>query len=420
MVGLLRRSGDFRKLWAAGAISQLGTYVSNLAIPLFALLDLHASVLQVTLLTTLRTGSQVVVGLLAGALVDRVRRRPVMIAADLGRMVLFGSIPVAAVLHVASIGQLYLVVFAGGMLTIFFNVANSCHLPLLVGPEDLVEGYARLQINQSVGATAGPSIAGVLVQWFGAPFAVVLDALSYLASAIGIRLIRTPEPTPAPKDGRPPLFGEIRAGLAFVFGHPVIRPIAGYLFTEAFFQGAGFMGLLTVFLVGPLRLTPGLIGLLGGIGMLGAVAGSLLAPRVAARLGLARALLASGVAIGAGALLIPLARPGWLVSCYVLGNAIMGFSIILCIVTEGSITQAACPDELRGRMSATLQLMGYSGLPLGSLLGGILGTALGVRPIIWAAAAGLLLAALWLIGPARSASRSSDRRRTPHPSNPLR
>lgn len=417
MAGLLRRSADFRKLWAAGAISQLGSFVSNLAIPLFALLDLHATVLQVALLTTLRTGSQVVVGLLAGALVDRVRRRPVMIAADLGRMLLFGSIPVAAVLHVASIGQLYLVVFAGGMLTIFFDVANSAHLPLLVGRDDLVEGNARLQINQSVGATVGPSIAGALVQWFGAPFAVVLDALSYLASAIGIRLIRTPEPVPTAD--RPPLLGEIKAGLRFVFGHSVIRPIAGYLFTEAFFQGAGFMGLLTVFLVGPLRLTPGLIGLLGGIGMLGAVTGSLLATRVAARLGLARALFASGIAIGVGALLIPLTQPGWLVSCYVAGNAILGFSIILNIVTEVSITQAACPDELRGRMTATLRLMGYSGLPLGSLIGGVLGTILGVRPTIWAAAIGMLLAAVWLIGPA-AASRSSDRPRTPHPSNPSR
>ena len=400
--GLLRRSAEFRKLWAAGAISQLGTYVSNLAIPLFALVDLHASVLQVTLLTTARTGANLLVGLPAGALVDRMRCRPVMIAADLGRMVLFASIPVAAALHVASIGQLYAVVFLGGVLTIFFDVANTTHLPLLIGKHDLVEGNARLQINQSVAASLGPSVAGLLVQWFTAPFAVVLDALSYLASAIGIRAIHTPEPPATPEADRPPLLGEIKAGLRFVFGHKVIRPIAGYLFTEAFFQGAGFTGLLTVFLVGPLRLTPGLIGLLGGVSMLGAVAGSLLATRVARKLGRAPALLASGILMGIGALLVPLAAPGWLLVCYVVGNAILGFSIILNIVTEVSICQAACPDELRGRMTATMRIMTYGGLPLGSLIGGLLGTAIGVRPTIWAAAIGLAAAAIWLIGPARS------------------
>lgn len=400
--GLLRRSADFRRLWLAGAISQLGTYVSNLAIPLFALLNLHASVLQVALLTTLRTGAQVVVGLPAGALVDRMRCRPVMIAADLGRMLLIGSIPVAAVLHVASIGQLYLVVFTGGLLTIFFDVANQTHLPVLVDRADLVEANARLQINASVAASLGPSVAGLLVQWFTAPFAVVLDALSYLASAIGIRTIRTPEPPATPKSERLPLFGDIKTGVRFVFGHPVIRLIGGYLFTEAFFQGAGFMGLLTVFLVGPLRLSPGLIGLLAGIGTLGAVAGSLLATRVARRLGRAPALLASAVTIGVGAVLVPLAQPGWMVAFYVAGNAILSFSIILNIVTEVAITQSLCPDELRGRMSATLRMLGYGGMPLGSLVGGVLGTAIGVRPTMWGAAVGMLLAALWLIGPARS------------------
>lgn len=400
--GLLRRSTDFRRLWAAGAISQLGTWVSSLAIPLFALLDLHASVLQVALLTTLRTGAQLLVGLPVGALVDRLRSRPVMIAADLGRMLLFGSIPVAAALHVAGIGQLYVVMFLGGVLTIFFDTANSAHLPLLVGRDDLVEGNARLQINQSVAATVGPSIAGLLVQWIGAPFAVVADALSYLCSALGIRAIRTPEPR-KPRADRPPLLGEIKAGLRFVVGHQVIRPIGAYLFTEAFFQGAGFTGLLTVFLVGPLRLTPGLIGLLGGVAMLGAVAGSLLATRVARWLGTTRALLGSGVTIGLGALIIPLAQPGWLLVCYVLGNAILGFSIILNIVTGTSVCQAACPDELRGRMTATLRMTTYGGLPLGSLVGGVLGTAIGVRPTIWGAAVGMLLAAIWLIGPARRA-----------------
>ncbi|HEX4224869.1 MAG TPA: MFS transporter [Pseudonocardiaceae bacterium] len=395
--GLLRRGSEFRKLWAAGAISQFGTYVSNLAIPLFSLYDLHAGVLQVTLLTTMRTGAALLVGLPAGGLVDRLRCRPVMIAADLGRMVLFGSIPVAALLHVASIGQLYAVVFLGGVLSIFFDVASQTHLPVLVGHEDLVEGNARLQINTSVAATVGPSVAGLLVQWFTAPFAVAIDALSYLGSAIGIRAIRTPEPPRPSTSDRLPLRVEIGAGLRFVFGHKVLRPIGCYLFTEAFFQGAGFTGLLTLFLVGPLRLTPGLIGLLGGFSMLGAVAGSLLATRVARRLGRARALFVSGLAIGVGALLVPLAQPGWLVVCYVVGNAILGFSIILNIVTETAIGQAACPEELRGRMSATMHIMSYGGLPLGSLVGGFIGTAIGVRPTIWAAAVGMLLSAIWLL-----------------------
>ncbi|HEX3780385.1 MAG TPA: MFS transporter [Pseudonocardiaceae bacterium] len=400
--GLLRTNADFRRLWTAGAVSQLGTWISGLAIPLFALLELHATVLQVALLTTLRTLSALLVGLPAGAWCDRLRCRPVMVAADLGRMVLFGSIPVAAALHASSIGQLYVVVFLGGVLTVFFDVSNQSYVPRLVGRADLVEGNARLQMNQSVAATVGPTIAGLLVQWLTAPFAVGADALSYLVSALRIRAIRSPEAKPAVTT-RPALLRDIKEGLTFVFGHSLIRSIALYMATEGFFQSAGFMGLLTVLLVGPLHLRPSAIGLLGGLGMLGAIAGSLVAERVAEFLGKGRCLFASGLAMGVGALLVPLAEPGWRLGCYVVGDAILGFSIILSVVTETSLCQLACPDELRGRMNATLRFLYGGAMPLGSLVGGIVASAIGVRPTMWFAALGILLSALWLIRPATSA-----------------
>ncbi|HEX3791624.1 MAG TPA: MFS transporter [Pseudonocardiaceae bacterium] len=403
-VDLFRRVPDFRRLWTAGAISQLGDRVSLLALPLLALTVLHASVLAVSLLRTSQSLAALAIGLPAGVWCDRLRRRPVLITADLGRAVLFASVPIAAALHLLGLVQLYVVVFTAGALTVFFGVANQSILPSLLPRADLVAGNARLQINQSVAATVGPTIGGWLVQFLSAPVAVLLDALSYLWSAAWLASIRTPEPK-SDRTADRALLRDIAAGLRFVFGHPIVRALALSGTTVFLFQSM-YDAIGTVFLVRDVGLSPGLIGSVSGVAMLAAVLASVLAGRIVGRLGDARALRWAGVVMGVGMLAMALTRSGWWLTWFVLGDAVLGFGIIVAGVVETSYCQTVCPPELLGRMNATLRFLMWGMVPIGSVLGGLLATEFGERPVVWLAGAGTLAAVLWLVcSPVRSGRR---------------
>lgn len=257
-----------------------------LAVPLLAISTLHATTLQVSLLRTAETTAFLVLGLPAGAWCDRMSRRPVMVAADLGRAVLLGSVPLAAALGLLTLTQLYAVVLCTGALTVFFDVSRQSYLPALVARDQLVEANAKLSGNLSVAAVAGPSLAGLLVQWFTAPVAVLADAVSFGASAGWLRSVRAVEARPE-RTGQPHLRREIADGLRFVLGHPILRPIAANGATTLFFQSAQG-AIVIVFLVREVHLAPGVIGLLSATGLLGAVVAALTARRVAAVLGGAR------------------------------------------------------------------------------------------------------------------------------------
>lgn len=392
--GLLRRH-DFRHLWAADLASQLGTRLSFVAMPLLAVLTLDASTFQVALLRTAETAAALLLGLVAGAWVDRLRCRPVLIAADLARLVLLGSVPVAAVLGVLGLAQLYVVAFLAGCATVFFDTAHTTYLPRLVGRDHLVEGNSRLAANTSVAAVAGTATAGYLVQVLTAPFAVALDAVSYLWSALWLRTIRTVEPAPV-RVARRHLGYEIAAGVRFVWREPILRAIAANTGTVLFCQAAND-AIMVVFLVRRIHLAPGTIGLLGTVGLVGALASASLTGRIAARLGTARTLLLAGIVNGAGFLLYPLTGGGPRLGWYVAAGFLAAFSIVTRHVMAVTARQQLCPAHLLGRVSATMELMTWGVMPLGALVGGLAGTYLGLRPTLVVTGVLIAAASLWLV-----------------------
>ncbi|WP_427889382.1 MFS transporter [Kribbella sp. GL6] len=381
-MGILRHP-DFRRLWLADLLSQLGSRLTMFAIPLLAVLTLDATTFQVSLLRTCETAAWLLLGLFAGAWVDRVRCLPVLIAADLGRAVLFGSIPVAAAFGVLSLPQLYVVLALAGVLTVLFDVAHSTYPPRLLNADQLLPGNAKLAANHSVAAVIGAGAGGILVQWIGAAVTIGLDALSFVWSAIWLRSIRTPEPAPV-KPERPHLRREIREGLRYVFKHPLLRPIALNQTTTMLFQSANG-AVMVVFLVRQLHLRPSTIGILSMLGLLGAIVASVVTERISTWLGDARALLLSTTGIGVAFVLQALTNRGWQLAWYVLATLLAGFSIIVAYILAASTRQRVCPPDLQGRVSATMSFVSWGATPLGSLLGGLLGTTLGLRPTLYTA-----------------------------------
>lgn len=394
MGGLLRHR-DFRHLCAADAISKVGTGVSNLAVPLLAVITLHASTFEVSTLKTLQTVAYLLIGLQVGAWCDRMRCRPVLVAADIGRAIALGSIPVAAALGAVTIWQLYFAVFVTGILTVFFDVAHQSYLPRLVERDDLIEGNAKLRTSTSVSALAAPSLAGYLVQRFTAPIAVLIDALSYLWSATWLRTIRIMEAAP-PKHANADLRKEILEGTRLVFGNPILRAIGVNNAMMSLCQTA-HLAIVVVFLIRAVHLAPSTIGLLGSLSLVGALVGALLARRLATKVGAGRLMWIAALINGLASLCYPLTDSGWRLAFYVVAGFMTSACLIVIIVVQVSVQQSLCPDHLLGRMNATMNFLYWGAAPVGSLLAGVVAELIGLRPTLWLAAAGMLLAAGALI-----------------------
>jgi MFS family permease len=376
--GVLLRHRDFRLLWGGETVSELGSQVSLLAIPLLAVRTLHATTFEMGLLTAASTAAFLIVGLPAGVWVDRVRRRRLMIGADLGRVLALGSIPIAAAVGGLTLVQLFVVTLVSGVLTVFFDVAYQSYLPALVGREHLVEGNAKLTGSAQVAAVAGPSVAGGLVQ------------------AIGSSAIRSPEPKPTvPEGGHRGLVVGIAEGLCFLFGNALLRAIAATTATSNLFSGVA-AAVEIVFLVRQVHASPGVIGLLFALGGVGGVAGAFAAGPIARRVGGARATII-GIAGSVGALLIPLTMPGAGLLYFGFGFLMVSFSATVYNVNQVSFRQRLCPDRLLGRMNATMRFVVWGVLPIGALIGGILGAVFGLRTTLWIGALGQALAGIWLL-----------------------
>ena len=394
--GGLSGHGDFRRLWAGETVSELGSQVTVLAVPLLAVRVLHATTFEVGALAAASTAAFLLVGLPAGAWVDRLRRRPVMIAADLGRLLALGSVPVAAAAGVLGLAQLYIVTLVAGVLTVFFDVAYQSYLPSLVGRENLVEGNAKLTGTAQVAQVAGPSLAGGLVQALGAAYAVAVDAGSFVVSAIAVGAIRAREvPPPVPEGGHAKLRRDIAEGLRFVFGHRLLRAIAATTATSNLFSGIQ-LAVEVVFLVRVVHAAPGIIGLLFAGGGVGGVLAAVVAGRVARRIGGVRAAFA-GIFATAGGLLIPLTTRGAGLALFAAGTFANSFGAVLYNVNQVSFRQRLCPERLLGRMNATMRFVVWGVLPIGALAGGAIGSALGTRTTLWLAAGGGTLAGGWLL-----------------------
>jgi hypothetical protein len=394
--GGLFRHRDFRLLWGGETISEVGSQVSLLAIPLVAVRTLHATTFEVGLLSAASTAAFLLVGLPAGVWVDRLRRRRVMIVADVGRLVALGSIPVAYALGHLGLLQLYAVALISGLLTVFFDIAYQSYLPSLVGRQHLVEGNAKLAGSAQVAQVAGPSLAGGLIQVIGGSYAVAADAGSFLVSAIAVGAIRTPESAPpVPEGGHRRLHRDIAEGLRFVFGHPLLRAIAATTATSNFFSGVG-LAVEIVFLVRVVHAAPGIIGLIFGAGSVGGVVAAFLAAPVARRIGGARATVIA-IFITAGGVLEPLATRGAGLLFFAAGFFLVSFGSVLYNINQISFRQRLCPDHLLGRMNATMRFIVWGVLPIGALAGGVIGSGFGLRPALWVAVLGQTLAGLWLL-----------------------
>ncbi|GAA2834212.1 MFS transporter [Crossiella cryophila] len=401
--GLLRQR-DFRHLWAADVLSQLGTRVSHLALPLLAAETLHAGAFEVSAIRTLQTAAFLVLGLLVGAWCDRMRALPVLVVADLARAAAFCSIPVAAAFDALTLTQVYVAVLIAGVFSVFFEIAHQTYLPRLVPAQDLIEANAKLRGNHAVAATAAPTVAGLFFQSFGAPATVLVNAAGYLWSALWLRGIRHHEPQP-PAPTQRHLGREITEGLRLVFGHPLLRAFGLHGATFVLFQSIQ-VALGVLFLLREINLSPGAIGLLSSLGLTGALAAALLARRLATHLGQDRTILCSGTALGVLFLGFPLTTPGYGLIWWAVAAFGTAFSLIVLTVSMSSRQQALCPPALLGRMNATMLFLVWGAIPVGSLLGGVLGEVIGLRGALWVATAGAMLAALWLVcSPLR---RSSD------------
>jgi MFS family permease len=387
----LWRHGEFMKLWTGETISQVGTQVTLLALPTTAILPpLNATPFQVGLLTAVEFLPFILVGLPAGVWVDRLHRRPVMIAGDVGRLLALGSIPIAYKLGVLHIVQLYAVAFFSGICTVFFDVAYQSYLPSLVDRDQLVEGNSKLEISRSGAQLAGPAIGGILIQILKAPLAIAADALSYLGSAVFVAWIRKKEPPPETvgQDGtRPRMRAQIGEGLRYVWGHPYLRPIA-FCTGSANLFGTMALAVLLLFAYKRLDLSPGVVGVALAVGNAGFLAGAFLSRGVTRWLGVGRAIVVSIMVSSTGGVLLPLATPATGAAFIAMSMALLGFGSVIYDINQVSLRQAITPHRMQGRMNATMRFMVWGTMPIGAFVGGILGGTIGLRPTLWVAAIG--------------------------------
>ena len=400
-VGGLLRDPDFAKLWTAETVSQLGTQVSQLAIPFVAIEILRASTFEVALLNVVDFLPFLLVGLPAGVWVDRMRRRPVMIAGDLGRAAALATIPLAFAVGVLSVVQLYVVGFVVGVLTVFFDVAYQSYLPSLVARDRLQEGNAKLEISRAGAQVVGPGLAGVLIGILQAPLAVVLDALSFLGSAFFLLLIRRPEPAPERhhEEGlpKPGMRHEMAEGLRYVLGHAYLKNIAACTATSNLF-GTAAGAVLLVFLVRELGMDAASIGLAFSVGATGALLGAFLANRISRRLGVGPTIIAFAAIPGPALVPLGLAPVGTALPVLFALVALFGFaggvSAVVYNVAQVSLRQAITPTRMQGRMNASMRWFVWGTIPIGGVLGGVLGSVLDVRAAILVGAAGMTAAIL--------------------------
>ncbi len=398
----LWRHRDFLLLWGGQTVSETGSQITVLAMPLVAVVALRASALQVGLLSAAQTVAHLLFSLPAGAMVERLGKRRVMVWCDLARLVVIGSVPLTAATGGLSIGQLYAVAAVSSVLSVFFAVAYPAYLPTLLEREQLMDGNGKLGTTQSFAQIAGPGLGAALVGLFGAAAAMTADAASFLASAGGLLAIRTREPRAADVRAgagfgdQPPFRHQIRDGLSYVLREPIL--LRGVLWSgSANFFVIMVESLGPLFLVRDLHLRPGYVGLLLGLGAVGGVLGGLSCGRLARRVGSARVCWLSMTVFALPGLLIPAAEPGARVLLFALGWISWTFSATVCAVALLSYRQATCPPNLLARVGATSRWITWGTLPLGGVTAGVLSTALGVRPTLWIAVIGGCSSSLWLL-----------------------
>ena len=392
----LWRDADFLKFWSGQSISLLGSQSTVLAIPLTGAVTLHAGPAQMGLLGAAQYAPALLLGLPAGVWLDRVRRRPVMVGAQLASAVVLATVPLAALAHLLTLGQLYAVSFLAGAAAVLYTVGQNAYLPSLVGGQRLVDANGRLMTSRTIAQMAGPGLAGWLIQVLTAPVAVAADAVSFVIGALTAAWIRAPEAAPAlGGDARRPLEG-IRDGLSFLWVQPLVRSTALTLLAGnlgSYLAGAAFILLF----VGRRGVTPAQVGLVFAVGSVSSLLGAQLARPVIRRAGLGTVLVAATMLVSAGSLpqvAAAFAPRDAVLPLLAFGSVAVGLALMTYNISQQTIRQAVTPNHLLGRVQGGLIVLVYGGQVLGSLLGGAIGELTGPQ---WAIVAGA--AVTWLSVP---------------------
>src|SRR5262245_13544310 len=387
--GGLWRHPDFLKLWTGQTISQFGTQVSQLAIPLTAILVLDASAFAVASLATVYFLPFLLFTLPAGVWVDRLRRRPILIAADLGRTLALASIPLAYFADALTLGQLYVAAFVTGTLTVFFDVAYQSYLPSLVRRDQLVAGNSALEVSRNAAQIAGPGAGGLLVGLLTAPYAVVVDAVSFLVSALSLMAIRAHEPKPEPAE-HPSMRRELGEGLRYLVHHRYWRPISITTAASNFFWTLA-TSIILVYAVRTLDMSAELIGLVFTLGSIGGLVAAFSAKRVSARLGVGPTIVLSAILFGPALVLVPLAPKSFPVPVLVAAFVIAGAGAVLYNITAISLMQTLTPERMLGRLNASRRFIVWGTIPLGGLAGGAIASWFGLSAALWVGSIGACL-----------------------------
>ena len=402
--GNLWHHRDFSRLWFSETVSSFGSQFSGFAIPVLAILSFNASSFEYGALIALGILPYPVLGLFVGVWADRFRKRRIMTICNLGRMASLATIPVAAVLGVLSLPQLFLVALTNGVFSVFFDISYQAYLPILVDRQDLIEGNQKLQVSASGASVAGPGLAGLVYQVIGGAFTCAVDAIGYLVAFLALMDIRKVEPK-KPKSGG--FFLEMKEGLHVVLGNPLLRTIAGCTATSNL--GAYMVGsVFNIFLLKHLNYSAFELGLVYTIGAMGFVVGALAARRVTTTLGFGPGLAVS-IGVGGLAILYPLAMYGYAFILPAIVAFIIGTSSPIYNISQISLRQAITPNRLQGRMNGTMRVIVWGTIPVGSFVGGALGVTIGLVDTMYLGGVIAGLAALWiLLGPVISLKKQPE------------
>jgi len=391
---LLRSNTNFRRFFVGQSVSLLGDQITAIALPLTAVLALHATAGQMGALTTAYLVPNLLFALHAGAWVDRRgRRRNVMLATDVGRALLIGSVPVAYAFGHLGWTQLYIVAFGTGSLSVLFFVAFGAMIQMIVPREQFVEANSIVHGSRAFSFLAGNSIGGALVQLLRGPYALAVDSLSFLWSALFLARMHIAEPP-----GVPPEKGGITAGARWIRNNAIIRAELLGVATLNFFNFI-FFALFVLYATRSLGVGPATLGIVLGVGSIGTLTGSFITARIGRRIGIGPAFVLGCFLFPAPLVLVPLAGgPKWLViACLFTAEFVSGFGLMLLDIMAGTMSAALIPVQLRSRVSGAFMVVNYGVRPLGTSVGGILGTAIGLRPTLWIATLGALLGLLWIL-----------------------
>lgn len=388
----LWRHHDFRQLWMGDTVSVFGAQFVGFAMPLMAVRLLGADAFQMGLLAALESLAFLLIGLPAGAWVDRWRKKRVLVLGDLTRAALLLTLPLAWLLDALTMWQVYVVAFGVGCITVFFDVANQSYLPEIVDGEQISDGNGKLQASQQTAMVVGPAAASFMVRWLGSPLTIAVTSVCMGLSSLFVSRIRHDEPAPDPA-ARRPLVTEIREGLSFVLGHRLLRRIVACTGLTNF-ASSGMFALFVLYAVTTLGLSETTLGLVLSLGAVGGLLGAVSAGWFGRLVGEGRSIPLASLLGGLALLSVPLASVLPSVPTLLVGNLLISWAVVVYNIVQVSFRQRLCPKPLLGRMNASIRFLVWGPMPIGGFVGGVLGSRLGVTPTLWIFAVLCLLASL--------------------------